>query len=213
MSLLILRTNCSAYHPRGVLKGRCSVNKNDIFEFSVVGYPRSRSDLERGPPTVSKKNFNKIQWKNNVREQKKINRFAQDSNLSRLISTLLSPSPLCQLFCLTRYSYFIIQSSNEWIFKLHTITGHHKTGSPQVYCSITSYVSDEFHWEKNRHHNREQEFDFYFFMLIILFVRNSQRKTSKWKAAYFQFREIRMNLQETKLNNISKHKMCILCTD
>ena len=37
-----------SYHPGEVLKGRCSVNKNDIFGFSVVSYPRLRSDLERG---------------------------------------------------------------------------------------------------------------------------------------------------------------------
>ena len=112
------------------------MNKNDIFEFIVVSYPRPRSYLERGPPTVSKKHFDKIQWKNNVTEQKKINGFAQNSNLSRIISTLLSPSAICELFCLARYSYFIIQSSNEWIFKLNTITGRHKIGSPNLYKSI-----------------------------------------------------------------------------
>ena len=40
------------------------------------------------------------------------------------------------LFCLVRYSYFIIQSSNEWIFKLNTINGHHKIGSPNLYIRI-----------------------------------------------------------------------------
>ena len=40
------------------------------------------------------------------------------------------------LFCLARYSYFLIQSSNEWIFKLNTISGDHKIGSPNLYRSI-----------------------------------------------------------------------------
>ena len=95
-------------HPGGVLKGRCSVNKNDIFGFIVVSCPRPRWDLERVPPTVSKKNFDKIQWKNNVTEQKKINRFAQDSNLSRVISTLLSPSAICELFLFCSASHVIL---------------------------------------------------------------------------------------------------------
>ena len=96
-----------AYHPRGVLKGRCSVNKNDIFGFSVVSYPRPRSDLEKIPPTVSEKNFDKIEWKNNA-EQKKINCFAQDSNLSRVVSTLLSPSAICELFLFCSVSHVIL---------------------------------------------------------------------------------------------------------
>ena len=40
------------------------------------------------------------------------------------------------LFYLARYSYFIVQSSNGWIFKLNTISGHHKIGSPNLYISI-----------------------------------------------------------------------------
>ena len=40
------------------------------------------------------------------------------------------------LCCLARYSYFIIQSSNEWILKLNTISCHDKIGSPNLYKSI-----------------------------------------------------------------------------
>ena len=97
----------NSYHPGGVLKGRCSVDKNDIFGFSMASYPRRRSDLERVPLTISKKNFDKIQWKDNVTEQKKINHFAQDSNLSHVISTLLSPSAICELFLLCSVSHVI----------------------------------------------------------------------------------------------------------
>ena len=95
-----------SYHPEGVLNGRCSVNKNDIFGFSVASYPRPRSDLEKGPTTLSKKYFDKIQWKNDLHNRKK-------STASHRIGTclaFLSPSAICELFCLTRYSHFIIQS-------------------------------------------------------------------------------------------------------
>ena len=97
-----------SYHPGEVLKRQCSVNKNHIFGFSVVSYPRPRWNFERGPPIVSKKKFDKIQWENNVTEQKKINRFAQDSNLSRVISTLLSPSTICELFLFCSVPHVII---------------------------------------------------------------------------------------------------------
>ena len=63
------------------------------------------------------------------------------------------------LFCLARYSYFIIQSSNEWIFKLNTISCHHKIGSPNLYKSILlNHIFLLCQWptslRKNRHQNR-----------------------------------------------------------
>ena len=60
-----------SYHPGEVLKDTFSQNQNSIFEFSMVDYPRRRWDLERVPPIVSKKNFDKIQWKKQCTEQKK----------------------------------------------------------------------------------------------------------------------------------------------
>ena len=74
--------------------------------------PRHRSDLKR--PEA-----NKIQWKNNVRD-------AQDWNLSRLVKPLTYTVSALFLF-----------SSNQCIFKLNTITGHHKIPSPEVFCSMT----------------------------------------------------------------------------
>ena len=59
------------YHGGGVLKGRFPDNKNGIFGFSVVNYPRRHWDFERVLPTVSQQNFDKIQWKNDVQNRKK----------------------------------------------------------------------------------------------------------------------------------------------
>ena len=68
-------------------------------------------------------------------------RFAQDSNLSRVISTLLSPSAICELFLfysvLHVFLILLFNHSNEWIFKLNTISGYQKIGSPNLYICIS----------------------------------------------------------------------------
>ena len=65
------------------------INKNSIFGFSVVNYPSRRSDeCREGTSDRKPKNFDKIQWKENCTEQKKINRFALDSNQVRVIHAL-----------------------------------------------------------------------------------------------------------------------------
>ena len=56
------------------------MGEGGLFRFSVVSYPRSCSDLERSEAK-----------QNSMEKQRQTtNCFAQDSNLSRLISTLLS---------------------------------------------------------------------------------------------------------------------------
>ena len=56
------------------------MGEGGLFGFSVVSYPRSCSDLERSEAK-----------QNSMEKQRQTtNSFAQDSNLSRLISTLLS---------------------------------------------------------------------------------------------------------------------------
>ena len=94
--------------PGEVLKGRCSMNKKDIFGFSVVSYPCSRMSSRERTSYRKQKDFDKIQWKNNVTEQKKINGFAQDSNLSSVIFTVLSPSAICELFLFCSVSHIIL---------------------------------------------------------------------------------------------------------
>ena len=93
-----LYSKCFSYHPGAVLKDRYSQNKNSIFGFSVISYPRPRWDLERVPLTASQKHFDKIQWKNNVQNRKQI-----DSHWIRTsvaLSMLFSHSAICDLFLL-----------------------------------------------------------------------------------------------------------------
>jgi hypothetical protein len=55
--------NLQSISSRRVFKGMFSVNKNSIFVFSVVDYPHPRRDLQRVPPTISKKFFTKVNGK------------------------------------------------------------------------------------------------------------------------------------------------------
>ena len=55
----------------------------------MVHYPRHHGGLERAPLTITKTFFHKNQWKNN---EKKINRFALDSNQVRVIHAIDDPS-------------------------------------------------------------------------------------------------------------------------
>ena len=62
----LLQFICFSYHRGTVLKEEFPAEKNSIFGFSVVNYPRRRWDLEREPLTVSQKKF----WQNSMEKQR-----------------------------------------------------------------------------------------------------------------------------------------------
>ena len=120
------------------------------FEERVPGRKKQHIPIQRGqlPPSSlrsregSSRRKPKKFWQNSMEkqrtEQKKINRFAQDSNLSRVIHALKPLGymrTILVLFCLVRYS--ILFYWVEWIFKPNTISCHHKIEFSNLYTSIS----------------------------------------------------------------------------
>ena len=84
-----------SYHRRVILKREFSVTKSLIFIISRIDYPRPHLDLRRVPLIFLEKNSTRKYLQN---QQKKHNRFAQDSNPCCAGHTAVNHSAKCKVF-------------------------------------------------------------------------------------------------------------------
>ena len=89
------------------------------------------------------------------------------------------------LFCLARYSYFIIQSSNEWIFRHRIIRYHYRIGCSNLYVCISLnqiflLCQCRFLLRKKSTPKSLTIIRFLFFMLIICLIEKTNNNTKKY---------------------------------
>ena len=99
--------------------------------------------------------------------------------------------------CLAPHLYCLLPYSNQCIFKLR---------EHLLKYFAQSHVTDQFHWEKNRDENREQEFDFVDYFVCSKQSEKNKKMKSCTLSISWNSNENLKHSEETKLNKISEHK-------